>query len=289
MQHFIRSNANNGKIVDNQHRALVHMPGDITDSVEGLCWNTLSKPPLKVPIASLPLWKSQNTLGKTDFGFRGFTLIELLVVIAIIAMLAAFVVPTVQRSLTTANFVKATGNLRSLAAAVHQYAADNQGAFPRMRGEGANNWSAESLWVTKVAPYTLGKTNVPNSASDKIFLNPLEKLHNPRGDFGCNSYIFVQDKGTNSFEALKLAAIPRPSKTVMLAMARERRGAGFGGTWYMESQTFVDMGTNSPIAKPSDLNLGRIAFVNIDGSSSILPWQEFVERREELLDPAKAR
>ena len=285
MQHFIRSNANDGKFVDKQHRALVQMPEDITDSVEGLSWNILRKPSLNSLTASLPLWKSQNNLGKTDFWFRGVTLIELLVVIAIIAILAALVAPAVQRSITSANFAKATGNMRSLAGAVNLYTSEFQGEFPRMRGD---DWRWENLWVTKVAPY-LGISGTPTTSKDKVFLNPLETIHGTLSDFGCNSYIFAQDKDTNIAPTVKVFQVKQPSKTVLLSMASERRGTGFGGTWYMESQTFVEMGTNSPSAKPSDLNLGRIAFVNIDGSSSILPWQEFVERREELLNREIAR
>ena len=174
--------------------------------------------------------------------------------------------------------------MRSLAGAVQIYTADNQGTFPRMRGRG-EDWSTTNLWVTAIAPY-LGISNVPNRA--KVFLNPLESVHSSLADFGCNSYIFAQDKGTNSFEAVKVSRIKKPSRTVLLSMARERRVTGFGGTWYTESQTFVERGTNSPSAKPSDLTLGKIAYVNIDGSSSMLPWDEFVERREELLNPDKA-
>jgi prepilin-type N-terminal cleavage/methylation domain-containing protein len=215
----------------------------------------------------------------------GFTLIELLVVVAIIAILAAIAAPAIQRAMVSANFSKATANMRSLAGAVQTYAADNQGTFPRMRGRG-NDWNRQYLWVTSIAPY-LGMSNV--QIGTKIFLNPLEAIHGSLADFGCNSYVLVQDRGNSAVEAMKISQIKQPSKTILLSMARERRGAGLGGTWYMESQTFVQMGTNSPSAKPSDLDFGRISFVNVDGSSSTLPWEEFVERREELLDPQKAK
>jgi len=219
-------------------------------------------------------------------GILAFTLIELLVVVAIIAILAALVVPVVRKAMVNSQFATATGNMRSLAGAVHLYTTD-YGTFPRMRGPGSD-WSAQNLWVTSIAPY-LGISNVPTTPKDKVFRNPLETIHNARGDFGCNSYVFVQDKGTNVFDPVRPVQIKQPSKTVLLTMARERRGTGFGGTWYTEAQTFVDMGTNSPLAKPTDLNLGKIAYVNIDGSASTLRWDEFVERRAELLDPDKAK
>lgn len=243
-----------------------------------------------IPSPALPLnpFVFQRSLRDVMSGLTcrqtAVTLIELLVVLAIITVLAAVAFPALQRSMLSSKFSVATAHMRSLAGAVHTYTADNKGTFPRMRGRGTD-WSAGNLWVTAVAPY-LGISNVP--MRKKVFLNPLETVHSSLSDFGCNSYIFAQDKSTNSFEAVRVANIKSPSKTVLLAMARERRSAGFGGTWYVESQTFVTMGTNSPSAKPSDLNLGKIAYVNADGSSSILPWEEFVVRREELLDPDKA-
>lgn len=232
---------------------------------------------------------SQSHVAGTAKSNIGFTLIELLVVLAIIALLALLVAPAVQRAIVSSNYSKATANMRALAGAVQIYTTDNQGTFPRMRGPGAD-WSWESLWPTTIAPYTTGKTNVPNSAYDKIYLNPLEKNHHRFTDFGCNSYIFANDKANRPpREAVKLASVPRPSKTIMLSMAQEKSGTTLKGTWYIESETFVDSGTNSQSAKPSDLGLGRISFINVDGSSSSLPWDEFVERRAELLDPQQAK
>lgn len=285
MQPSIHSHTAARLLTARRRRAFFERPGNGIGSDKRCFWSLVATPSQHALSSSFPLWKLRDNPRAIRCGLRGFSLIELLVVIAIIAILAALVVPAVQRSITSANFAKATGNMRSLAGAVNLYTSEFQGEFPRMRGD---DWRWENLWVTKVAPY-LGISGTPTTSKDKVFLNPLETIHGTLSDFGCNSYIFAQDKGTNIAPTVKVFQVKQPSKTVLLSMASERRGTGFGGTWYMESQTFVEMGTNSPSAKPSDLNLGRIAFVNIDGSSSMLPWQEFVERREELLNPDKAR
>jgi len=69
--------------------------------------------------------------GQAGFGWRrGFTLIELLVVIAVVAILAALLLPALDKSEDTAQNVACLNNLKQLTVCCHLYVLDNNDILP---------------------------------------------------------------------------------------------------------------------------------------------------------------
>jgi len=84
-------------------------------------------------------------------GRRGFTLVELLVVIGIILILAAILMPALERSRRKAVAIDCRGHLRGIVFATNSYALDYSGVIPPSGWWW--NWHDAMSWRRMLNPY----------------------------------------------------------------------------------------------------------------------------------------
>ena len=129
----------------------------------------------------------------------GFTLFELLVVIAIIAILAALLLPVLNKAKIKAQGIQCMSNDRQMGIAAHMFAGDNNDLCP-LNAEGSPGWTSPN-WVLGWEDFTINNTQNTNVDMAK---QGLLWPYNPNaGIYRCPADIYYCTEGGQKYPRLR--------------------------------------------------------------------------------------
>jgi len=148
----------------------------------------------------------------------GFTLIELLVVITIIAVLAAMLLPALNRAKESARTRHCLGQMRQIGLAARLYADENRDEFPRSQHTAFS--SGQPTWGKAIAEH-LGQ-NIQNWTNllRSIYKCPTDRRTAP-WSYAQNVYFELDPENDDYIGSpqtwRRMSAVPHPSSTILQA------------------------------------------------------------------------
>ncbi|QDT91067.1 DUF1559 family PulG-like putative transporter [Gimesia algae] len=188
---------------------------------------------------------------------RGFTLIELLVVMAIIALLAAMLLPAIQRARESARRTQCINNLKQISLAAHNY-ANSFRCFP-------SGW-IEALPIVNGAP-TDGPQNANVAFSEDVMI-PVY------GNSGANQFRLVEWELSPwwGWQSLILGEMNQGNVNINYDLSKFSTDSKTASTTHIES--YLCPSASLPSNRPRNLGYSNYRGVGgyVEGFSTLAPY-----------------
>lgn len=220
---------------------------------------------------------------------RGFSLLELLAGIAIVAVLAATLLPAVNRSIGAARQAKCQSNLRQVGSGLNSYAADNDMAMPYgywvpPSGE-SQTWDKlisdylgirrDTVWLPTASVMSCPADKLPGVATANRFRRTYSMVRGSEG-FG------ITANGQQASQpGVRLATVPSPSRTIIVTEFSSALAKGDSSDSVVGSPacSVIDSPARQLAAgngKPDGLHAGKMNYLFVDGHVEVLKPSETI-------------